>query len=65
MLEYNLHTFFSFRTIPQFKLSHQHKKKQDFSVCKTTEDRENMLKNQSETLKMLPFCQPNYHSSHY
>ena len=30
-------SFLIFRTIPQFKLSHEHKKRQQFSVCKPEE----------------------------
>ena len=46
-----------FRKIPQFKLSHEHKKRQQFSVCKPEEEKQ-MLRSQSETQKYYFFVNP-------
>ena len=49
-------SFLIFRTIPQFKLSHEHKKRQQFSVCKP--EKNQMLRSQSETQKYYFFVNP-------
>ena len=56
--------FLIFRTIPQFKLSHEHKKRQQFSVCKPEEEKTDAEKSVRDS-KILLFCQPYYHSSPY
>ena len=47
-----------FRTVPQFKLSHEHKKRQQFSVYKPEEEKKQMLRSQSETQKYYFFVNP-------
>merc|ERR1740129_402324 len=45
--------------IPQFKLSHEHKKRQQFSVYKPEEEKKKqMLRSQSETQKYYFFVNP-------